>query len=156
VHLVCQPIQRHRGGRHRVADHHPPHRHQVARLGLEDAERQHQAERRHGGHRQRQRDRTQRAGHGACAAAGRGRAEGDHAGEQGGHEPQAVRVEDRLDHVADRSELDERADHGDREVLFEVGAPPEGDRGGDPHQCQRRGDLAKRDVDGGRHSARPS
>src|SRR5207247_10350178 len=68
--------------------------------------------------------------------------------------PQAVRVEDRLDHVADRRELEEGAHHGDPEVLLEVRAAPEGHCGGHRYQHQAGGHLADRDVDrDGRHHA---
>ena len=50
VHLVGEPVERHGHRRHRVPDHHPADRHQVARLRLEHAEAEHEPERHGGGH----------------------------------------------------------------------------------------------------------
>src|SRR5581483_1266511 len=51
--------------------------------------------------------------------------------------------------VADRRELDERAQHGDGDVLLELGPAPERDARGQGDQREAGGDLAEADVDRG-------
>ena len=58
--------------------------------------------------------------------------------------------------VADPDELDEGAQHGDRDVLLELRSPPERDRDGHRDQRERRGDLAQRDRDGAHADVPPS
>src|SRR5439155_17583135 len=94
-------------------------------------------------------------------ASGRERSEQDHDGEQGDDEDGLVLVEDEGDHVADRRQLDERANDGDGDVALEVRLPP--DRDGNRHGDQRKGagELAEADVRGAvrggrRHAGRSS
>ena len=70
VDVVGQAVERHRRGGHRVADHHPADRDEVARRGLEHAEREHQSERGRSRDRERDRDRLQRSRHRPRATAG--------------------------------------------------------------------------------------
>ena len=64
----------------------------------------------------------------------------DHHRDQRHHEPEAVLVEDEVDHVADRGQLDERAHDRDPDVLLQIGAAPERDRDRDarPGRASRR------------------
>jgi hypothetical protein len=87
---------------------------------------------------------------------GREGAEPDHHREQGGDEEQAVGVEDRRDHEADRGELDEAADNRDPDVGLEPSPAPARDRGGDRDEDERRRDLAEADVDPGAHASTSS
>ena len=139
--LVAEPVERHRRGGHRVADHHAADRHQVAGRRVEDAERDDQAERARAGDGQRDQQRPEGARDLLGATARGQRAEQDHHREQRQDEPDRVGLEDQLDHVADRGELDEGADRRHRDVLLQVRLAPEGDRGGDRDQDEGRGDL---------------
>ena len=62
-HLVAEPVQRHRRGGHRVADHHAADRDQVARRRFEDAEGDDEAEGGAAGERQRDQQRPEGARH---------------------------------------------------------------------------------------------
>jgi hypothetical protein len=83
---------------------------------------------------------------GGTTARGEG-AEDDHHGEQQSDPEDAVAIEDRLDHVADCGELDERAGDRHGDVALEVRALPERDGAGDRHQRERRGDVPEAEVD---------
>ena len=124
-HVVAEPVQRHRGGGHRVPDDHAADRDQVPGLRLEDPERDDEAQRRHARDREGDQQRPERVRdqlrpllRGECA-------EHDHDRDQQEDEPQAVLVEDEFDDVADRRQLDRGPDDSDADVLLQVGLAPE-------------------------------
>ena len=142
--FVAEAVERDRGGRHRVADHHPADRDEVARLGLEDAERDDEAERRAAGD-ARARSAAARTRAGTLRARLRAVSAPNSTitAISASDQRQAVLVEDQLDHVADRGQLDERAHDRDPDVALEVGAAPDRDRDRDRDQRQRAGDLGR-------------
>src|SRR5437660_12320479 len=77
------------------------------------------------------------------------RAEDNHYGEQRGDEREVVLLEDHLDHIADRGELDERANRGNDDVALQVGALPDRDQRRDADERQRRRDLPDAGMDRG-------
>ena len=153
LHVVAQPVQGDGCSRHRVSDHHPPDRHEVSRLGLEDPESHHEAERESPGGRQPNQERHECVRN-LCRAATRGEcAEHHHYGDQPKCEEGAVLVEDGLNDVADRDELHHGARHRDGYLALESGPLPPRNADGQGDEGQARCDLGQGDVDPGVHGA---
>ena len=77
-HLVAEPVERDGGGGHRVADHHPADRDQVARLGSNTPSATTSAERRRAGHRRAPTSSGQKAFGTRLRATARGEGAEDH------------------------------------------------------------------------------
>ena len=136
AHVVAQAVQRDRRCGHRVADHHPADRNEVARLGREDSEGDDEAQGGRGRQSEGDEERQERAGDPGGAAAGGERADERHRDQKGDHESEAILLEHDLDDVADRAELHEGARRGDDDVVLQSSALPCRDHHGKRRQCE--------------------